>query len=80
MSIVHEIFAAFKGPGNIAKATGLPLQTVSDWRVKGKPEIPPWRRNAVLDAAKRDSVDLSPEAIAYLASSDRLQPEQQAAA
>jgi hypothetical protein len=71
MSEVHAIFDAFGGPTPIAKATGFPVQTVCDWRKKGDPEIPPWRRPAVLDAAKRLDISLPPEAIAYLASSER---------
>lgn len=69
---VTEVFAAFdNSPGKIAEATGFPIQTVSDWRKKGKIEIPPWRRSAVLDAIKRLSKSVSSDTLAYLASDDR---------
>jgi hypothetical protein len=71
MSEVHSIFDAFGGLKQLAEATGLPLQTVCDWRKKGKPEIPPWRRPAVLDAALAKSVPLPAEAVIYLQSSER---------
>jgi hypothetical protein len=71
MTEVHAIFEAFGGPTPIADATGFPLQTVCDWRKKGNPEIPPWRRAAVLEAANRLKLELPPEAVAYLGSNER---------
>lgn len=67
MDPVEAIFQAFGGPGSIADATSIPVQTVCDWRKKGKPNIPHWRRPAVLDAALRKGVELSLEAVEYLA-------------
>jgi hypothetical protein len=73
MQTVDDIFKAFGDkPSAIAKATGLPVQTVWDWRGKGKSEIPPWRRRAVLDAAKRLKIDLPSHCVEYLVSDDRL--------
>ncbi len=73
MEPVNDIFEAFGGsPSAIAKATGLPVQTVWDWRGKGKTEIPPWRRRAVLDAAKRLKIDLPAHCVEYLASDERM--------
>ena len=69
MSIIDSIFKALEGPTNIARATGDPVQTVHSW--KAKQSIPPWRRPQLLDAARRLEKELSPEAIAYLASADR---------
>lgn len=71
-AIVETIFQAFDGPTVIAKETGFPLQTVSDWRRNGRADIPPWRRRDVLQAAQRAGVTLPPEALAYLASDVRL--------
>lgn len=67
MDPVDAIFTAFKGPSRIADATSIPVQTVCDWRKKGKSNIPHWRRPAVLDAARRHNIELPPEAITYLA-------------
>ena len=71
--ILSEIFEKLGGATAIARGTGNPVQTVHDWRQKGKAEIPPWRRAAVLDFARRDGklADLSDEARAYLASHER---------
>lgn len=71
-AIVDAIFKAFDGPTVIAKETGFPLQTVSDWRRNGNKDIPPWRRRDVLQAAQRIGVTLAPDALAYLASDVRL--------
>jgi hypothetical protein len=71
MNEVLAIFDAFDGPTNLARGTGFRLQTVCDWRRKGNPEIPPWRRPAVLAAAKSMSIALPDEAVRYLKSDDR---------
>lgn len=57
----------------IANGTGLPVQTVHDWLRKPPAEIPPWRRPAVLDFARREKkLDaLSEDARTYLASTER---------
>lgn len=72
-SIVSEIFDTLGGSTEIARGTGYPVQTVNDWLSKGKPEIPPWRRNDVLTHARNAGklTDLSPDALAYLQSQKR---------
>ena len=71
--IISDIFDKLGGATAIATGTGFPVQTVHDWLGKGKAEIPPWRRAAVLDFARREKklADLSEEARTYLASSER---------
>lgn len=71
--IVPHIFKVLGGPTKIATGTGFPVQTVHSWINKKPHEIPPWRRPAVLDFARRDKKldELSDEAKAYLASSER---------
>lgn len=71
MHVVHAILAAFDGPTKLAEETGIPMKTVFSWK-EDKPNIPAWRRPAVLDAAKRASVTLPPEALIYLASAERI--------
>lgn len=71
MSVVQEIFEAFKGVNALADATGFPQQTVSEWNARTPPEIPPWRRASVLEAARRLDKELSQDALAYLASTAR---------
>ena len=78
MHVVDQIFAAFgNSPKAIADATDIPIQTVCDWRKKGHKEIPPWRRAAVLAAARK--ADLSDEALEYLRSDRRAAREEQGA-
>lgn len=71
--LLAEIFNTLGGPTAIARGTGHPVQTVHDWRQKGKAEIPPWRRASVVDFARREKKfdQLSQEARAYLLSSER---------
>lgn len=71
--ILTEIFGTLGGATAIANGTGLPVQTVHDWLRKKPAEIPPWRRPAVLDFARREKKDdeLSEEARAYLTSNER---------
>lgn len=71
MQVVDDIFEAFGGPSAIAAATGFPLQTVSDWRRKGQSDIPPWRRGAVLEAARREGRALEAHCLEYLQSTKR---------
>ncbi len=73
MHVVEHIFKALGGATAIAVGVGSPVQTVHDWKKKGKPEIPPWRRPAVLDLARRLGKfdELSADAIAYLGSAER---------
>ncbi|MEH3121200.1 MAG: hypothetical protein PGN16_04335 [Sphingomonas phyllosphaerae] len=71
MDVVRSIFETFGGVSALAEATGFPQQTVSEWRNRSPAEIPPWRRPAVADAARRLERALSPEALAYLASRER---------
>lgn len=72
-NVVSEIFEALGGSTAIAKGVGLPVQTVNDWLNKGKSEIPPWRRPAVLSFAvyERKLDELSADAVAYLRSQER---------
>lgn len=73
--LLSEIFEKLGGATAIARGTGYPVQTVHDWLKKkdAKPEIPPWRRPAVLDFARREKRfdALSDEAKSYLTSDER---------
>jgi len=67
MDPVSDIFDAFGGsPKAISDATGIPVQTVCDWRRKGTPNIPPWRRDAVLAAIENSGKAVQPTTLAYL--------------
>jgi hypothetical protein len=71
MNPVTEIFAAFDdSPTKLARATGLKVQTVHDWKRKAPIGIPEWRRSVVLDAvkiaAKKSGKPISPATLAYL--------------
>ena len=71
--VIEHIFDKLGGPTKIATGTGFAVQTVHDWLRKGPAEIPPWRRPAVLDFARREGkfADLTDEAKAYLTSHER---------
>lgn len=71
--IIEHIFKVLDGPTKIATGTGLPIQTVHSWVNKAPAEIPPWRRPAVLDFARREGKldELTIEARTYLASHER---------
>jgi len=73
--LLSEIFEKLGGATAIARGTGYPVQTVHDWLKKkgAKPEIPPWRRPAVLAYARREKLfdALSDDAKAYLTSEER---------
>lgn len=57
MDPVAEVFAAFdNSPTKLARATGLKVQTVFDWRAKAPVGIPEWRRPVVLDALKGKAI------------------------
>ncbi len=77
MDVVHQIIDAVGGVNALSSATGFPQQTVSEWRTRTPPDIPPWRRSAVLEAVKRLDREgllkgeLPAAAFAYLASLDR---------
>ncbi|HEX8413817.1 MAG TPA: hypothetical protein VF637_08020 [Sphingomicrobium sp.] len=67
MDPVNEIFAAFgNSPTKLARATGLKVQTVCDWRKKTPVNIPEWRRMTVLTALQRDNLAVSPATLQYL--------------
>ena len=72
-TVIEHIFSELGGPTKIAHGTGYPVQTVHDWLRKEPAEIPPWRRAAVLDLARREKkLDaLSEKARAYLTSTER---------
>lgn len=71
--VVPEIFKALGGSTAIAIGINAPIQTVNDWLSKGKPEIPPWRRAAVIDFARKEGklTELSADCLAYLQSQER---------
>lgn len=69
MHIVDRIFEALGEATAIARETGDPVQTVHSWKAKGN--IPHWRRQAVMEAAKRLDKSLPAELLEYLASNDR---------
>lgn len=72
-TVIEHIFDALGGPTKIATGTGFPIQTVHSWISKKPCEIPPWRRPAVLDFARRaGKLDkLTEDARTYLASHER---------
>jgi len=65
MSVVESLFGERTRVTAIAREMRAPVKTVWCWKKKG--EIPPWRRPAVLAAVQRLELDVSAEAIAYLA-------------
>lgn len=68
MNPVAEIFAAFdNSPTKLARATGLKVQTVHDWKAKAPVNIPEWRRPIVLKAVRKRGCELSAATLAYLA-------------
>jgi hypothetical protein len=69
MHIVDTIFDTLGEATAIATETGDPVQTVHSWKAKGN--IPHWRRQAVIEAAKKLNKPLAPDALEYLASTDR---------
>jgi hypothetical protein len=79
MHVVHSIIAAFGGQVAMSDATGIPQQTISEWATRSPPEIPPWRRPAILGAVNARNKELGPDAAAYLASNTRT-PRQKVAA
>lgn len=67
MDPVADIFAAFDNSATkLARATGLPPQTVWDWQ-KAPANIPVWRRPVVAAAIKSAGVKVSKRTQAYLA-------------
>lgn len=66
MDPITEIFAAFGSPAKLARATGIAAQTVHDWKGKGKPNIPSWRRPVILAALRSTDAKVSAETLAYL--------------
>lgn len=72
-TVIAHIFETLGGPTKVATGTGMPVQTVHSWINKSPAEIPPWRRPAVLDFARREKKldDLTSEAREYLASLER---------
>lgn len=72
-AVIEHIFSELGGPTAIANGTGFPVQTVHSWVNKKPAEIPPWRRPALLDFARRSKLvdQLSSEAREYLASDER---------
>jgi hypothetical protein len=73
MDVVRQIFDDLGGATAIARGTGHAVQTVHDWLVKGTAEIPPWRRGAVLEFARKEGklTTLPPECLEYLQSQAR---------
>lgn len=64
MNVTLIIFKALGGSTAIASDTGFPVQTVHSWKAKGA--IPRWRRQPLLEMARRRGKQLPPEALAYL--------------
>lgn len=72
MDPVTDIFIAFgDSPKALAEATGIPVQTVCDWRRKGIPNIPAWRRTVVLGAILNSGKTVQPATLAYLRAPER---------
>lgn len=72
MSTVEAIIKAFGGQVAMSKATGVPQQTIDTWAKRAPPEIPPWRRPAIIAAAAHSkAVVLTDEHVAYLRSTER---------
>lgn len=71
MEHVQDIITAFGGQTGTAEATGIAQQTISEWVTREPPEIPPWRRPAIIAAAQARAIELSEDAVAYLQSTDR---------
>lgn len=70
MSIVQRTIDAFAGHrerAEFARDLGVPPQTVQDWIGKGN--IPHWRRQAIIDLARKRAIQLDPEISAFLTSS-----------
>ena len=79
MSVVQAIIDAFGNQVAASEATGIAQQTISEWVKRDPPEIPPWRRPAILMAAQARSITLSAECSEYLCSNART-PKARAAA
>lgn len=79
MSVVHDIIDAFGNQVAMASATGIPQQTISEWVKREPPEIPPWRRPTIATVASAKRIELSPDVLAYLHSTERTKRARQAA-
>lgn len=69
MTIVDRIFEALGGPTALHKETGIPVQTIWDWRRNGN--IPHWRRDAVIEASRKLEKTLDADMLAYLVSNEK---------
>jgi len=58
-NIAARVVWAFGGLTRFAEKTGWPVATIQYWPRCGK--IPSWRRNAIIEAAKRHKVKLPAE-------------------
>jgi len=70
---VTDIFRAFGGATEVAKAVNAPLTTVCSWRTQNKRGIPTYRRPAVLSAIESLGKDVHPDTIEYLKAAARQQ-------
>lgn len=68
MQIVEHIFEALGGVRAVAAEMRDPYQTVHSWKAKGA--IPRWRRQPLLEMARRRGKTLSPDALLYLAEAE----------
>jgi hypothetical protein len=68
MTIAAQIIDALGGPTKLHRKTGIPVQTIWDWKDSGN--IPHWRRSTLIEAAKKLPEPLDPQQLAYLASAD----------
>lgn len=58
-NIAERVVKAFGGLTKASEATGWPISTIQHWTRSGT--IPEWRREGILDAAHRASVELPAE-------------------
>lgn len=77
MTVAAQIIQALGGPTAIHRETGIPVQTIWDWKRNGN--IPHWRRPAVIEVAKKLSDPLPADMLAYLASTVSSRPQSAAA-
>lgn len=67
--VIAHIFETLGEATAIAGALNEPVQTVHSWKANGS--VPPWRRADLLRVKPVDGKELSPAALAYLASRER---------
>lgn len=73
----RSVFQKFGGIRPMAAKLGVPASTIKSWHAKRN--IPDWRREAVLTAALRHGLDLSPDEVVNVRADAPTQLEQVAA-